>query len=80
MPQVECPTCEALQEKAGQALINHLRLGGKLQIAELSFDSKQIAGLEPFVEAARIEREKALAEYVAHRKTHEQTNSAEAGM
>jgi hypothetical protein len=74
MPQTECATCEALRERADRAVMHHIRLDGKLEIAKLSYDSGQIAQLGPVVKAAETERDNAVAEYVAHHRLHEQAD------
>jgi hypothetical protein len=79
MPQIECATCEALRGRAAAASTVHFKLVSRLETAKLSYDSRRIATLEPLLEMARIQRERSVAEYVAHGKTHEQANSAEAG-
>jgi hypothetical protein len=79
MPQVDCAACETVRSRAAEASTVYFKLVSRLETAKLSYDGRRIATLEPLLETARIERERAVAEYVAHGKTHEQANSAEAG-
>jgi hypothetical protein len=79
MARTECVTCDALEKAAVRALTEHLKLTGRLEVALLSYARHDIAELEPLVEAARVEREQGVAEYLAHRKTHAaETEAAQA--
>jgi hypothetical protein len=80
MARAECVTCDALEKVALRALVEHLKVTGRLQVARLSHARRDIAELEPLVEVARVEREKAVAEHLAHRRTHAaEAEAAQAG-
>jgi hypothetical protein len=80
MARAACVTCDTLENGVLRALIEHLKLTGRLQVARLSHARHDIAELEPLVEAALVQREKAVAEHLAHRRTHAaEAEGAQAG-
>lgn len=70
MPLTECAACEALWEQAIGARTGYLKLVGRLEIAKLSIDKRQIVELEPQVETARIQSENVVANCLAHQNSH----------
>jgi hypothetical protein len=62
--------CGVLYDKAAQAIVRHIKFVANLEIADIRHDRKTVAALRPFVAEARIEREKAVADYRSHARSH----------
>jgi hypothetical protein len=66
----DCLTCRELSERAVGAIANHVRLTGKLEIAEIQMDHQAIEALSPVIAKAEMERARAVEEYRSHRNLH----------
>jgi hypothetical protein len=74
-----CPICRDLSERAVGAIARHVRLVGKLEIAQIQLDQHAIDTLGPSIAAAEVERKQAVEEYRSHRNSHGEAVEAEAG-
>ena len=71
-----CPTCDLLREKALAAMTRHIKLSGNVDIARIVYGEARAAELEPLANDARVERERAIAEYTKHRNAHSEAAEA----
>jgi hypothetical protein len=74
-----CPECVRLWREYAAATTEHIRLEGKLRIAELSYDAERVAVLRPQVQEASRLRAAARSSISTHEQAaHPSSDSAEA--
>ena len=65
-----CPTCDLLSERVVDTTTRYIKLSGSLELAKMDHDTERISELEPRLERAKIERERAVEEFSRHKDAH----------
>jgi hypothetical protein len=76
--EAECADCRRLHDEASSAITRQLRAIARLDVARLRYEADSILSLEAVLREAKETREKAVAAYKEHRKSHAGTSTGSA--